>query len=438
MSIPFEFKMEEKSTSCNVCDTWCSFSLYVHIEQVAATAVWELMTLLIKPIRESEPVSALLRQRLVLCSVEYRMQLSASDDNFPVVAGSTFLVPQRTKGVIISKSSTVQIQAPVQLLEIYSCLILSFSLITLYVLLRHFVGINPCVESSKLDWSLNWSRYRFKVTVCDICGDQGFEEYLAICNKCPDGAEHIYCNDEKLEKVPDGDWWTCEDCRKSPGSPLLNSEFNGQLTNREVEKNVAIHDTRKRKNLGLLSKSVSFDNASSVKLNGKCSEVIAANDSAYTPVSNPLKRQKNRDMVGVREIGESDAMDSRSSGDRILLGGGDNFNSGCSDSRQSLDGKKVTPESVPEDGPCMSVENVGDNPSKDVKSKMPMEENNNADNGKLHGKRPMDEKNDADRLESSLSPASSEDLRDWEGLETLSTLLWLRKISGPFVYTGSQ
>jgi len=26
-----------------------------------------------------------------------------------------------------------------------------------------------------------------------------------------------YCNDEKLEKVPDGDWWTCEDCRKSPG-----------------------------------------------------------------------------------------------------------------------------------------------------------------------------------------------------------------------------
>lgn len=69
----------------------------------------------------------------------------------------------------------------------------------------------------------------------------------------------------------------------------MNSEFNGQLTNREVEKNVAIHDTRKRKNLGLLSKSVSFDNASSVKLNGKCSEVIAANDSAYTPVSNPLK-----------------------------------------------------------------------------------------------------------------------------------------------------
>lgn len=68
----------------------------------------------------------------------------------------------------------------------------------------------------------------------------------------------------------------------------MNSEFNGQLTNREVEKNVAIHDTRKRKNLGLLSKSVSFDNASSVKLNGKCSEVVA-NDLANTPGSNSLK-----------------------------------------------------------------------------------------------------------------------------------------------------
>ncbi|KAH1133847.1 hypothetical protein GLYMA_05G111200v4 [Glycine max] len=71
----FEFEMEEKSRSCNVCDTWHSFSLYVHIEQVAATAVWGLMTLLIKPMKESEPVSALLRQHLVLCSVEYRMQL---------------------------------------------------------------------------------------------------------------------------------------------------------------------------------------------------------------------------------------------------------------------------------------------------------------------------------------------------------------------------
>lgn len=79
------------------------------------------------------------------------------------------------------------------------------------------------------------------------------------------------------------------------GSPLLNSEFKGQLAKaryfpkQNAEKNIAIYDTRKRKNLGLLSKSGSFDNASSsVKLNGKCSEVVA-NDLANTPGSNSLK-----------------------------------------------------------------------------------------------------------------------------------------------------
>ncbi|KAL2647003.1 hypothetical protein AAZV13_05G090200 [Glycine max] len=246
------------------------------------------------------------------------------------------------------------------------------------------------------------------VTLCDICGDQGIEEYLAICNKCPDGAEHIYCNDDKLDKLPEGDWWVCEDCRKSPGSPLLNSEFKGQLAKaryfpkQNAEKNIAIYDTRKRKNLGLLSKSGSFDNASSsVKLNGKCSEVVA-NDLANTPGSNSLKR-KYRDMVGAHEIGEFDAMDTRSPGDRILLGG-DNYNSGCSDLRQSLDGKKETPE--------------------DVKGKMPMKENNNADNGKL----PMDQKNN-DSL-SVASPTSYEEYMEllyWGAVETMATLLWIKR-----------
>ncbi|KAK4262459.1 hypothetical protein QN277_028016 [Acacia crassicarpa] len=47
--------------------------------------------------------------------------------------------------------------------------------------------------------------------VCDICGDVGLEEKLAICSKCTDGAEHIYCMRILLDKVPEGGW-TCEDC----------------------------------------------------------------------------------------------------------------------------------------------------------------------------------------------------------------------------------
>ncbi|KAK8471468.1 hypothetical protein PHAVU_003G230900 [Phaseolus vulgaris] len=51
--------------------------------------------------------------------------------------------------------------------------------------------------------------------VCDICGEAGLVEDLAICNKCTDGAEHTYCMRDMMKKVPEGDWWMCEDCKKS-------------------------------------------------------------------------------------------------------------------------------------------------------------------------------------------------------------------------------
>ncbi|GMH22601.1 hypothetical protein Nepgr_024444 [Nepenthes gracilis] len=49
------------------------------------------------------------------------------------------------------------------------------------------------------------------VRVCDICGDVGREALLAVCSKCNDGAEHIYCMLIKMNTVPEGDWM-CEDC----------------------------------------------------------------------------------------------------------------------------------------------------------------------------------------------------------------------------------
>ncbi|CAJ1926292.1 unnamed protein product [Sphenostylis stenocarpa] len=50
------------------------------------------------------------------------------------------------------------------------------------------------------------------VKVCDICGDAGREDLLAICSRCSDGAEHTYCMREMLDKVPEGDW-LCEECK---------------------------------------------------------------------------------------------------------------------------------------------------------------------------------------------------------------------------------
>ncbi|GAV69088.1 hypothetical protein CFOL_v3_12589 [Cephalotus follicularis] len=50
-----------------------------------------------------------------------------------------------------------------------------------------------------------------EVRVCDICGDAGREEFLAICSKCSDGAEHTYCMRAKMDKLPEG-YWMCEEC----------------------------------------------------------------------------------------------------------------------------------------------------------------------------------------------------------------------------------
>lgn len=49
------------------------------------------------------------------------------------------------------------------------------------------------------------------VRICDICGDVGREALLALCSKCSDGAEHIYCMRIKMDQVPERDW-VCEDC----------------------------------------------------------------------------------------------------------------------------------------------------------------------------------------------------------------------------------
>ncbi|XP_006663990.1 uncharacterized protein LOC102710931 isoform X2 [Oryza brachyantha] len=50
------------------------------------------------------------------------------------------------------------------------------------------------------------------VKVCDICGDVGEEERLAVCTRCNDGAEHIYCMKVMMEEVPEGEW-LCEECK---------------------------------------------------------------------------------------------------------------------------------------------------------------------------------------------------------------------------------
>ncbi|MFS7996408.1 putative chromatin regulator PHD family [Helianthus anomalus] len=71
------------------------------------------------------------------------------------------------------------------------------------------------------------------VKVCDICGDAGREDLLAICCRCPDGAEHTYCMKVMIDKVPEGDW-LCEECEMEE-TKITNRQKNNTETSFEKD-----------------------------------------------------------------------------------------------------------------------------------------------------------------------------------------------------------
>ncbi|VFR01039.1 unnamed protein product [Cuscuta campestris] len=71
------------------------------------------------------------------------------------------------------------------------------------------------------------------VKVCDICGDAGREDLLAICCRCADGAEHTYCMREMLDKVPEGDW-LCEECKSEDE---IENQKQGKTSRAAVNEN---------------------------------------------------------------------------------------------------------------------------------------------------------------------------------------------------------
>ncbi|KAJ0243653.1 PHD-type domain-containing protein [Hirschfeldia incana] len=77
------------------------------------------------------------------------------------------------------------------------------------------------------------------VKVCDICGDAGREDLLAICSGSCDGAEHTYCMRVMLKEVPEGDW-LCEECEEA--------EKQKQESKRKLETEIIIspHSSGKR------------------------------------------------------------------------------------------------------------------------------------------------------------------------------------------------
>ncbi|KAG6511481.1 hypothetical protein ZIOFF_029549 [Zingiber officinale] len=72
------------------------------------------------------------------------------------------------------------------------------------------------------------------VKVCDICGDTGQEEFLAICSRCNDGAEHTYCMQIMLAEVPEGDW-LCEECQLKEAAAQVTGKFEARVAPTEAQ-----------------------------------------------------------------------------------------------------------------------------------------------------------------------------------------------------------
>lgn len=106
------------------------------------------------------------------------------------------------------------------------------------------------------------------VKVCDICGDVGEEERLAVCTRCNDGAEHIYCMRVMMEEVPEGEW-LCEECENE-----LEYEKKKKLEKSQLKVGASKSQffERKTNKIANASKSKSYEDETSKALEGKISK----------------------------------------------------------------------------------------------------------------------------------------------------------------------
>ncbi|KAJ0014060.1 hypothetical protein Pint_21086 [Pistacia integerrima] len=118
-----------------------------------------------------------------------------------------------------------------------------------------------------------------QVRICDICGDAGREDLLAICSTCSDGAEHIYWMREKLNKIPEGDWM-CEEC-------ILNEE-NKRDVLQKFEKAAARVSSQPSLNTAAQNfrNSSALDDNNSLKLNSRGKVKSSPNFSSKRPSGN--------------------------------------------------------------------------------------------------------------------------------------------------------
>ncbi|EPS73830.1 hypothetical protein M569_00927, partial [Genlisea aurea] len=131
------------------------------------------------------------------------------------------------------------------------------------------------------------------VKVCDICGDAGREDLLAICSRCSDGAEHTYCMRVMLSEVPEG-YWLCDECQNMEKAASERPKKVELLPENESVNNSNIEGQRTRNNYRLPAKRQIDDiNAEvSSKLKKQAIETLVA--SSKTSTSGPVTAAPSR------------------------------------------------------------------------------------------------------------------------------------------------
>ncbi|KAK4791597.1 hypothetical protein SAY86_032010 [Trapa natans] len=169
---------------------------------------------------------------------------------------------------------------------------------------------HPPIKSVPCDDGEETDSMEQDVKVCDICGDTGREDLLAVCCRCSDGAEHTYCMREMLQKVPEGDW-LCEECKFSEETAASKSalvyerKISGKsiqiLGKRPAEENRVAFTKKQARDIivgyprmnNLNGTAVSSGNSPLNMEKGKARSVHEFHESPHSPSASRVQAYKN-------------------------------------------------------------------------------------------------------------------------------------------------
>ncbi|KAL5224860.1 hypothetical protein ABZP36_011499 [Zizania latifolia] len=131
------------------------------------------------------------------------------------------------------------------------------------------------------------------VKVCDICGDVGAEEKLAVCSRCSDGAEHIYCMRVLMEEIPEADW-SCETCHTE-----VESE---KKRNKIVTSNLKVGGSKGQSFEGSINKPVNAANSRSSSENDMHAEYVGSKVSNRGNEVNCVPTKRKDEDAGITSL----------------------------------------------------------------------------------------------------------------------------------------